>query len=222
MKWNRSDPAPTPEQIAAWADGELNRADAERVEAWLVDHPDAADEADPGHIVHLYRDHPPPEPSERSWQATLGRIVSHSNRPAGDFRRPGSAWRLRLFMGLAATAAVLAGMVLASAFHIERTNGPGSIEIASTPDSSLAPDGDSDEPFPVATMGEVDIISINAEDADRVMIGQQLLGTFEVAGPNDIDIVKMEPDPEEGQMPRVHIALDVPMILVLAGEPKEP
>ena len=65
---HRTDPEPDPGHLAAWADGELNRADAERVEAWLARHPDA-DEA--GRLVRLYRDHPPPEPSELAWQAAL-------------------------------------------------------------------------------------------------------------------------------------------------------
>jgi hypothetical protein len=68
----------------------------------------------------------------------------------------------------------------------------------------------------VATLGEIEIISIAAEDADRVMMGQPLMGTFEVAAPEDVQIVRMEPHPEDGQMPSFHRGQEVPMIVAAA------
>jgi hypothetical protein len=221
MNWNRSNPAPTPEQLAAWADGELNRADAERVEAWLAAHPDAADEAEPGRIVHLYRDHPPPEPTDRAWQATLHRIAHRTNRPGADVRRAGSSWKLRLVVGLAATAAAVGGLVVARNLLFEQPNDLKPHTIAIAPEPASIFDDEPDGPFPVVTLSEVEVISISPGDADRVTLGQLLLGNFEVAGPEDIDIVKLEPDPEDGQMPRIHRGL-VPMILLAAADREEP
>jgi hypothetical protein len=48
------------------------------------------------------------------------------------------------------------------------------------------------------------------------MMGQPLMGTFEVAAPNDVEIVKMEPHPEDGMMPSFHRGQEVPMILAAA------
>jgi hypothetical protein len=79
-----------------------------------------------------------------------------------------------------------------------------------------------EEPFPVAEMNEVNILSINVEDADRVVMGQPLLGPFEVVSPEDIEIVRMERHPEDGQMPRLRRGPEVPMIVVAAAEREEP
>jgi hypothetical protein len=219
MKWNRTDPGPDPKKLAAWADGELNRADAERVEAWLARHPDT-DEA--GRLVRLYRDHPPEEPSERAWEAALTNLAHRAMGPASPDgtpvrRQSPPGWRPRLLLALAATAALVAGVLLARSWWIERTNGPYGSDITNVLPPSPAtlprsPD-DSDEPFPVATLGEVEIISIRAEDADRLLMGQPLLGTFEVAAPEDVEIVQMEPHSEDGQMPLFRRGQEVPMIL---------
>jgi hypothetical protein len=221
MKWNRTDPEPDPEQLTAWADGELDRADAERVESWLARHPDADE---PGRIVRLFRDHPPPEPAERAWQAALTSIADRAMKPAAaaeamprglSFPR----WRSRVLLALAASAAVLGGVLLARSFWSERLDepkGPHIAKVEPTQREQLPrPAEDAGEPFPVATLGEVEIISVSAEDADRVMMGQPLLGTFEVAAPDDVQIVKMEPH-DDGQMPSFHRGQEVPMILAAA------
>jgi hypothetical protein len=220
MNSNRTDPEPDPEQLAAWADAELNRADAERVETWLARHPDT-DEA--GRLVRLYRDNPPPEPSERAWQAALTMVAHRAANPAptGTLARGLSfpRWR-RFLLAMAATAALVGGVMLARSFQRERPDELNYDVIGNVrPGSSgqLVRSGDdSNEPFPVATLGEVEIISVSAEDADRVMMGQPLMGTFEVAAPDDVEIVKMEPHPEDGQMPAFHRGQEVPMILAAA------
>jgi hypothetical protein len=222
MKWNRTDPEPDPEQLAAWADGELDRADAERVESWLARH---SDTDEPGRLVRLYRDHPPPEPSEHAWQAALTNIADRAMKPAAaaaamprslSFPR----WRSRVLLALAASAAVLGGVLLARSFwseHPDKPKGPQIAKLESTQHEQLPlPGDDTSEPFPVATLGEVEIISVSAEDADRVMMGQPLLGTFEVAAPDDVQIVKMEPRPDDGQTPSFHRGQEVPMILAAA------
>jgi hypothetical protein len=219
MKWKRSNPEPTPEQLAAWADGEMERADAERIEAWLLAHPSAACEALAGRrITRLYHEQPLTEPSDRAWQMTLAAIeegLAHPRVPV----RP--RWPLRLVLGLTAVAAVVAGMVLARSLWTEKAPDqplPGVVE-----NKAIEPTTpEDDEPFPVATVGEVNILSIDAADADRVAMGQPLFGTFEIAGPEDIEIVEMEPHPEDGRMPRLQRGPEVPMIVVASAGGREP
>jgi hypothetical protein len=213
---NRGMPEPTPEELAAWADGRLARADAERVEAWLAAHPGAASETESDcRLARLYRDHPPPEPLERAWQATLANIDAALAAPL-QAPLPGARWPVRLLVGLVA-AAVIGGVILASAFWPVSREEPGPAPVVVNHGPS-----ELDEPFPVATVGEVHIISIDAADADRVAMGQPLLGSFELAAPEDIEIVKMEPGPEDGQMPRLHRGPEVPMIVVAVAGRQEP
>jgi anti-sigma factor RsiW len=219
MKWKRTNPEPTPEQLAAYADGELERGDAERVAAWLAAHPGAAhDVLETCRITRLYRDQPPGEPSDRAWQAALAAIedaLAHPRVP------PRPRWPLRLVLGLTAAAALLAGVVLARSFWTDKLPENPVPEVADhQPQPAPAPEDE--EPFPVATAGEINILSIDAADADRVVMGQPLIGTFEVAAPEDIEIVEMEPHPEDGRMPRLQRGPEVPMIIVASAGGREP
>jgi anti-sigma factor RsiW len=219
MKWKRTDPEPTPEQLAAWADGELGRAEAERVEAWLRSHPAAAQEAlEARRITRLYSDHPPAEPSDRAWQGALAAIEDALARPRVPAR---PRWPLRLVLGLTAAAALLAGVVLARSLWTARPPEQPLREVVEGPRVE-PPAPEDEEPFPVAAAGEVNVLSIDAADADRVLMGQPLFGTFEVASPEDIEIVEMEPHPEDGRMPRLQRGPEVPMIVVASAGGREP
>ena len=147
--------------------------------------------------------------------------VRLGNPPASQ-RTTRSHWRLRLLLGLAATAAaIFGGVVLARAFWPEHPTGPDRQEVAQKTPAVIA--DEPDLPFPVAEVQEVNIISIDVEDADRVvMLGQPPMGTFELAAPEDIEIVKMEPWPEDGRTPRLHRGPEVPMIVVAAVDRPEP
>jgi hypothetical protein len=217
MKWKRSNPAPSPEQLAAWADGELDRPDAEAVESWLLAHPEAAAgvEADQ-RLGRLFRDNPPPEPSERAWRATLAGIDAGLTQPVSSLRNPGPwRWRLRLIVGLVATAAAVGGILVARMVSSGPKRGPeiASVEEKSQPIAQPGAQAEDDEPFPVVNLSEVNIISIDADDADRVVMGQELMGTFDLAAPEDIEIVKMEPRPDDGWAPYLRRGPEVPMIV---------
>jgi hypothetical protein len=217
-KWQQPRREPTPAELAAWADGELGPPDAERVERWLAEHPEAGHEADAlRHLVRLYRDHPAPDPAGPSWDAALGRIE------AGLAARPAQAraWRWRLLAGLVvAAAASLAAVVLARALWptppAEEGPAPGPGPVAVVP-----PD---EEPFPVATAGEVNIIRMDPRDADRVVVGVPLMpGSIELVGTEEVEIVQVEGDPAEGWMPHVQRSAGGPMIIVArTDEDEEP
>src|SRR5437899_678224 len=145
--WHNPD-RPTPAELAAWADGELEDSDAARVEAWLSAHPDDAPDAESSRLVGLFRDHAPPEPSPAAWDRTLSSIAQ---RTAG---RRNKRWQVTLFCGIAAAA--LAGVIAAS-FLLPGKKVTVVVDAAST--VVLPPEDDNDEPFAVAHAGEIDVLA---------------------------------------------------------------
>jgi hypothetical protein len=100
-------PDPSPEQLAAFLDGEVDPAGRARVEAWLATHPDAAGEMEgQRRLLRVWADNPPPEPDAAKWAAARGRIEARLSRPAGRRRR------LPLWLGLGAAAALAAAALL--------------------------------------------------------------------------------------------------------------
>jgi anti-sigma factor RsiW len=99
--------APRPEELAAYADGELQGAARARVQAWLVGHPEAADEvAAVRSLDRLCRAAGPSVPDEAAWANVLQRVEQQTelNR-----RRPTAAWRrmARVLIPLSGAAAIL-------------------------------------------------------------------------------------------------------------------
>lgn len=212
--WHNPDRAPSPAELAAWADGELDPADAGQIEAYLAKHPDAVAEAEAARrVVSLFRDHAPPEPSTEAWTATFDRIdaalAAHQPRQMRQPRR----WSGLLIIALTA-AAMLGGVLLAGRFlpagWLKKSDQPPTI--------ALPREDDNDIPFAVAEASEINIISMDADDADRVLMGQPLLGTFEVASPEDINVVEVEPNWDEGNMPRFQRGGRVPMVVVARAD----
>ncbi|MBY0231307.1 MAG: hypothetical protein K2W96_18650, partial [Gemmataceae bacterium] len=62
---------------------------------------------------------------------------------------------------------------------------------------------------------EVHILSVDAEDADRVAVGRPLMGAFEVAAASEVRIEQADPDPETGIWP--HVAANG-LAMIIAGE----
>jgi hypothetical protein len=157
-------------------------------------------------LARLYRDDTPPEPA---WQPTLARIESR----LGEELAPRRRWRAGYLAGLvaASAAAVFAGVLVARGFWVEPpVIAPEPERVASGP----APTAEDEEPYPVALLSEVQIIRMRPDDADRIVTGQPLLGTFEFAAAEDIEIVQLEPDPEEGRVPRLRRSKGAPPIIV--------
>jgi len=189
--WNNPDREPTPEELAAWAAGEHDPEAAQ-----LSDHLEQ--------LARLYRDHAPPEPPGPAWQSVLSRIEKRlAAPPAG----PRWSTRLRLFAGIIATAAALVtGVVLARVLWPSQGVREG------------LPLPADEEPFPVVMAGEVNIIRMNAGDVDRVIVGEALLSPFEFASVDDIVVMDVEPNWDEGTMPRLERRSEVPMIVVARAD----
>ncbi len=217
--WHNPERGPTPAELAAWADGELGPAEARRVEAWLADHPEAGDDAEAGRrLVRLFRDQAPPEPSPAAWHDTLQRIHAGLSGPSPS-RAPGKPWRVVL--GLLAAAALLGGVLLAGRYW-PRAERPDQPDFAREDSRKLPPGDEDDEPFAVVTAGEVNIISVHAGDADRLVMDQPLMGSLDFAAPEDIEVVKVGPDPEEGRRARLQRGEQVPMLVLARPHDEEP
>ena len=154
----RNDPTntdPSPEQLAAFLDGELDPAARPQVEAWLSANPDAAAEIDgQRRLARLWADNRPPEPAPAAWDATLGRIEARLPRPTA--HRPRRLlWPLWLGAG---AAAVVAAVLLTRPFW------PGQPPKAPKVDpiAVVAPDGPPAEP-PILLAGQDDVSVMSME-----------------------------------------------------------
>jgi hypothetical protein len=211
---NRMPSKPSPEQLAAYVDGELDSAEAARVEAWLADNPDDAAEVEADrHLLHLWRETQPADPRPEAWARTLDGIAKGAP-PHGPGGFNGRRWRVGFVAALFAAAAVLAGLLLARPWLFPPPPAPpgGGEERA-----HKEPEDEGDEPYPVVTAGEVNIISMDAGDADAVVLGQPLMGEIEFARPADIEVLDVQPHEEDGSMPRLEPG-PVPMIVHSDGD----
>jgi anti-sigma factor RsiW len=207
--WHNGGAGPSPEEWTAYLDGQMGPDERERFEAFLAAHPEAAAEADGcRRLTQLWQSATPPEPSPAAWDGAWGRIEGAlPARPAA--RAWGAGRPFRVFLGMAAAAAVLGGVLIARLF----ASGPG------------AAVGDLDDtvnaPLPVALAVEVNVISVRADDADAVVAQPPLLGSFDVASAEDVKLEEAEPEQPGGKAPWMGGG-PVPMIVAPASEPAGP
>jgi hypothetical protein len=65
------------------------------------------------------------------------------------------------------------------------------------------------------------VLAMDPRDANRVLIGRPLLEPFEVVSSEDVELVSVEIDPEEGTMPKLQRGQYHPMV-VTARADEEP
>lgn len=224
------DREPTGADLSAYADGELHGPAARHVEAWLARHPDSAAHAEEARrLVRLYRDNPAPEPSPEAWQGALQGIEKRLARPAAVATRrlpapPRFPWRLRALVGLVSTAAaIVLGLLVARAYwpappsRFESAVAVAELRVAPVAAQGPQPanaDPAEDELLLVASASEITIISVDATDADRVIVrGQPLLGSFDLADLGDIRVVDAEDGPKDLPRPHLQRGQALPMIV---------
>lgn len=167
-------PGPTPERLAAFADGELHGCDRAKVEAYVAACPRAAVEVEAfRQLASMCQATTAPEPSPEAWAATLARVQAalpsvREPRPA---RRPARrVWRPAI-----AAAAVLFLSLLSYAMWPARVVS-------------------SEGPLDLADAGDVFIICMDADDVEHLLIGQPpVCGALVLAGPDDVTLVHVEP-----------------------------
>jgi anti-sigma factor RsiW len=197
--------APTPEQLAAYMDGELDPASRARVAAWLCAHPAAAAELHSlRQLESLWRETAPPAPPQATWDALLDRVVSAAGRrsPAEAFeagepivasgravpRSRTGGWRWQLRMAGTAAALLLAALWLDRPSTPQATQPPAVVAVAPV----LRVAGDDD----------VEIMSMEADDVGLLVVGEPpMRGPFILVAMGDIVLENLAPDPQDGMMP---------------------
>lgn len=142
---------------------------------------------------------PPREPEESAWNAVLLRI--HESVGQKRSRRP-----LWIILGGAAAAAILAVLLTRSFWP---TTAP-----------AIAPAPRVVTPFPVAEVGDVTIISMDARDVAALVVGElPVSGDLQFARPEDIHVIRCERCPYSGRWARLEQDGEVPMFVSAALEP---
>lgn len=209
--WNDAD-RPPPDPPGGWAG---NGSEAFSEDDGSPSLPEAVPEHALARLAALFRDHPPPDPSGKAWHAVLARIEAQLPPPRPLASPPGRARpRVRglltgLLTGLLAAAA-LAGVLIGRALL---PGGGGEPDLLAT----------LEEVLPVVSADEVNILHMDACDADRIVTGQPLVGAFDLAAGEDIEIVQVEADLQDGALPRLLRRAGLPMIVLAhADDDEEP
>jgi hypothetical protein len=184
--------APSPEQLAAYADGELDRcaqgaALKRRIEVWLPDHPEAFLELQAHQrLQQLWHQNSPPKPPETAWAPV--RECVHAAFPGPKEKRPGLARRRLGWVGLF-LAGVAAALLVA--LNLPR------------PREEIPPPPQAEEPFPVATPDDIEIIRMDAKDASLLVVGTPpVTGELQLVKSGDVDISLPE---DQGQAPEMEV-----------------
>ena len=208
IAWKEDDgPPPSPEQLAAYADGELDgRPEMEplrrRIEAWLARHPEAAADLNAQRrLAQLWQATTPPEPSEAAWQDVLARLEPLPATAERGRRGPGLRFAAWAVAALAATAAAvwlaLALFPPGAGPEIARQR-PRDLEQRKPP-LPATPAAEPMEPFAVATADEVEILSIGGADTGTVAVGEMpLSGPMLLVQAGEVEVQHVEPEVRTG------------------------
>ena len=145
------DSGPSPEQFAAYLDGELDSAARTRVEAWLARNPSAAAEIDgQRQVMRLWQANAPADPNPAAWAAAFDRIEARLRPPSP--RR--CALRRTLWSSAGLAAAVLVAVLLSRQFQSGPANTTAGPVIASGVESS------DKEPILLASQDDVSVVNV--------------------------------------------------------------
>lgn len=186
---------PSPELLAAFADGELDGRDeaAElraHIEGWLAANPAAQAELDANRrLRRLWDRTSPPEPSAETWRKTVAGV----QRPAPAPPRSSGG---RVLVGAALVACLGWALLLLGNFDTQKPKPP--VEV-----------------FQVAEDADVDIIHIDGTSIDSIVVGRlPLSGPLELADPGDVLITNIAPRDNMRPMP----AQQRPILWLLARD----
>jgi hypothetical protein len=192
-----------PELLAAYADGELAPAEQRRVEAWLAGHPEArADVEAQRRLSGLFEDTAPRPPADDRWAEVLTGVERClASPPVG---RP--AWGRRAAVAAIGAAAAAALLVLAV-----------------RPPPGDAPQAVPEEPWPVVSAEDIDIVSMDDRDREKLVIGEPPVNEpLELLSADEVKVQKLPDAP--GRVGKLHRipGSDPPLIVVsLDEEPEE-
>lgn len=198
MNWFRRNPREFDrELLAAYADGELEGREELaqlrlQVETWLETHPEAHRE------LHEYRSlrelleaTPPPDQEEGVWEEMAHRLRVTRFRTEVP-NRPNQRWFVAGLAG--AVAAGLAWAMFSVPAHLEN---PQAKMTNARPGSA-----NNLEPFPVAGVGEVEILSVSGDSALALVVGElPLHGPMKLAGPGEVTVTSVQPAAHDNMLP---------------------
>jgi hypothetical protein len=196
--WTNGAMKPSPEQLAAYADGELDAASRRHCAEWLAGHPEDAAEVETWRrLTRLWQASAPDEPGPAVWAAALDRI--EKTLPAGP---PAPVRGRNLFLWaslLTATAAAILTVSLSARLF------------RSVPE---VPSDPVDEPYLVAEAHEVTIISMDVKDTDALVVGESPVhGPLAFAGFEDIILLNARGMHDDAPQPSLDEQLALPMIV---------
>jgi hypothetical protein len=176
--------APTPEQLTAYVDGELDPALRNRVQTWLRNHPEAIPEIEAQQqLARLWQAATPSEPDGVNWTTVLARIDS------GLVRTQALRRRRRRAIGIGIAAALAAAVLLLVWREVP--------EPADNPASA--------EPLAVVSPDDVEIVSLRAADRVTLVVGvPPVTGPLVLASPGDVELQRVEPD-ADGMIPDIQL-----------------
>jgi hypothetical protein len=183
---NVDGPRPTPERLAAYADGELHGPDRAAIEAWLDICPPARAEVEAmRHLNCQCRRTTAPEPSPDAWDAVLNNL--HAALPAGARSRFVPRPRRRSFVpALAAAAAIVVGILVGRGFWTESKFVPPTSVSTSQPALLVGP-------LDLVSSRDIDIISMGGQDTAILLVGRPPIhDAMQLAGPGDVTLVGIE------------------------------
>jgi hypothetical protein len=185
---------PDPQLLAAFFDGELegrcNSGELRaRIEAWLEEHPEAAQA--PAQLQQLWLDTTPATPTAAAWNQALDQIDARRRLPSPR-RRPWFA------AGIAAAC-----IALFVGFGVWRLSTPADVKVV-----VVVPPVKTDddvEVFPVATADEVIVLHIEGRDTNILAVGSlPVAGVLELASPGDVRVFHARPDATGRMAATVH------------------
>jgi hypothetical protein len=201
---NAGGSTPTPERLAAYADGELHGSERAAVEAYLEVCPQAAAEVEAlRKLACQCRRTAAPEPSPDAWETVLNHL--HEKLPPRPLPFPRPARRRPYIPAVGAAAAVLAAVMLGHAFW------PGAPVPLDSPATLTGP-------IELVDARDVEVISIYDGDTGSMLVGEApLREEIVLAGPGDVTLVGI--DAFQGTVPDWRRDGRTPMIVpAIAGE----
>ena len=148
---NNPDSAPSPEQLAAYVDGELDPAARLRVEAWLKADPATRDAID-GHrrLARHWEAARPPQPNAAAWTATFARTEARCTPLSRRRGLPRTLW-----LSAGAAAAVLAALMVGRVFLYPDRPAPSHPPLA-----HVVPGSSGAEDILLASQDDISIINV--------------------------------------------------------------
>jgi anti-sigma factor RsiW len=181
---------PTPQQLAAYADGELDATDAlaplrQHIEAWLALHPEARAELEAQrHLRRIWDETTPPEPSEAAWRRLLARLPAEPVKTPATVRGPAlSRW--------------IAAAVVAAAAGLFFALRPAEEVLPPVADQrpqrvAMLDDGAT---FEVASADEIEVLSVEGRDTHTLAVRDlSIRSLLELLGPGEMTMMQPAPD----------------------------